>query len=138
MAEKEAASGLTDRRTYDEFADRVEILRENLISLLRGLKSEGRSIAAYGAPAKGNTLLNYCRIDTDLIEFTVDKNALKVGSYTPGAHLPVLPVSELLERQPDFVLILAWNFADEIIAQQQEYRSSGGQFIIPIPEPRIV
>ena len=138
IAEEEASEGLTDLGTYNDFAERVAKLKENLVRLLRDLRSDGKSVAAYGAPAKGNTLLNYCGIDTSLIEFTVDKNALKVGSYTPGAHLPVLPVSELLARQPDFVLILAWNFADEIIAQQQEYRSRGGQFIIPIPEPRIV
>jgi hypothetical protein len=138
MAERENSSGLTRFETFADFARRVIRIREDLLALLRRLKSEGSTIAAYGAPAKGNTLLNYCGIDTALIDFTVDKNPLKVGMLTPGAHLPVLPVAALLERQPDYVLILAWNFADEIIRQQQEYRSRGGRFILPIPEPRIV
>jgi C-methyltransferase C-terminal domain len=105
---------------------------------LESLKAEGKSIAAYGAPAKGNTLLNYCGIDTRLLDFAVDKNPLKVGLFTPGAHLPVLPVSAVLERQPDYLLILAWNFASEIMQQQSEFEARGGKFIIPIPEPRII
>jgi hypothetical protein len=138
IAAREAGSGLTSYQAFERFADRVRKIRSNLVSLLRRLKYEGFTIAAYGAPAKGNTLLNYCGIDTRLLDFTVDKNPLKVGMFTPGAHLPVLPVSALLERRPDYVLILAWNFADEIIKQQQAYRDSGGHFIIPIPEPRII
>lgn len=138
IAEKERASGLTDFETYRNFAEKVAGTRIKLLSLLKNLKAEGKSVAAYGAPAKGNTLLNFCGINTNLVSFTVDKNALKVGLYTPGAHLPVLPVAALLENQPDYVLILAWNFADEIIAQQSEYRARGGKFIIPIPEPRII
>ena len=138
MAGREERSGLTRFETFEGFAERVRGIRRDLVELLRRLKSEGRSIAAYGAAAKGNTLLNYCRIDTDLIDFAVDKNPLKVGMFTPGAHLPVMPVDALSERQPDYLLILAWNFANEIMDQQQEYRSRGGRFIIPIPEPRII
>ncbi len=137
LVDEEAAAGLHDLDTYQQFAARVEATRAQLVALLERLRGEGKSVAAYGAPAKGNTLLNYCGIDTRLIEYTVDKNPLKVGLYTPGAHLPVLPVSTLLERQPDYVLILAWNFADEIMRQQDEYRARGGRFILPIPEPRI-
>lgn len=138
LAEQESRSGLTDFETYLEFAEKVKNAREKLLSLLERLKAEGRSVAAYGAPAKGNTLLNYCGIDERFISYAVDKNPLKVGLYTPGAHLPVRPVSALAEQPPDYLLILAWNFADEIIEQQREYRARGGKFIIPIPEPRIV
>ena len=138
LVEEEIGVGLCSSERYDRFAADVEHNREALLNLLNRLRSEGKTIAGYGAPAKGNTLLNYCRIDTRLVEFTVDKNPLKVGLYTPGMHLPVLPVSTLLERQPDFVLILAWNFASEIIAQQNEYRARGGQFIIPFPAVQVV
>lgn len=138
MAEDERKTGLTAPETFENFAEKTRNTREKLCSLLEFLKSEGKSIAAYGAPAKGNTLLNYCGIDTRLLDFAVDKNPLKVGLYTPGAHLPVLPVSAVLERQPDYLLILAWNFADEIIKQQSEFETRGGKFIIPIPEPRII
>jgi hypothetical protein len=112
--------------------------RRSLRGLLQSLAGDGQTIAGYGAPAKGNTLLNYCGIDARLLPYTVDKSPLKVGLYTPGTHIPVLPVETLLERQPDFVLVLAWNFADEIMRQQSEYRSRGGRFIIPIPEPVVV
>jgi hypothetical protein len=138
MALQEERDGLRRKATYLKFADRVADTRTSLLALLNRLRDEGRSVAAYGAPAKGNTLLNYCGIGTDLVAYTVDRNTLKVGRYTPGTHLPILPVETLLERQPDHVLILAWNFADEIIAQQAEYRDRGGRFILPIPEPRIV
>jgi len=138
MARREEESGLTRFETYEAFAVQAGSVKKKLVSMLQGLKSDGKSIAAYGAPAKGNTLLNYCGIDSALIDFAVDKNQLKVGKYTPGAHLPVLPVDTLLERQPDFVLILAWNFGEEIMEQQSVYRARGGRFIIPIPEPRII
>lgn len=138
MAEMEAAMGYTELALYTSMATAVEANREALVTLLRNLRSEGKSVAAYGAPAKGNTLLNFCEIDTKLIPYTVDRNPLKVGTLTPGMHIPVLPVSTLLERRPDYVLILAWNFADEIMRQQAEYREGGGQFILPIPEPRVV
>jgi hypothetical protein len=137
-AEAEHRAGLTDLACYEAFGGRVRDHRQVIRALLENFHSEGRSLAGYGAPAKGNTLLNYCGIGSNLISYVVDKNQWKVGLYTPGMHIPVLPVSTLLERQPDYVLILAWNFADEIMRQQEEYRRRGGQFIVPTPEPRVV
>jgi hypothetical protein len=137
-SERERERGLTSFETFERMAVQVASNREQLMDLLRRLKHEGRTVAGYGAPAKGNTLLNYCGVTTNELPYTVDRNPLKVGRYTPGTHLPVLPVETLLERQPDYVLILAWNFADEIIAQQSEYRARGGRFIVPIPTPMVV
>lgn len=134
----EDAAGLADPRRYDRFSTEVQEQRSALRSLLSRLKDEGRSIAGYGAPAKGNTLLNFCDIGVDLIPYTVDRSPLKTGTYTPGSHIPVLEVDELLARQPDVVVILAWNFADEIMEQQREYRERGGRFLLPLPHPRLV
>ncbi len=136
--QSEQQAGMTNQARYERFAIDVEENRRVLLDLLQTLQAEGKTLAAYGAPAKGNTLLNYCGIGTDIIPFTVDKNPLKVGQYTPGMHIPVLEVSALLERQPDYVLILAWNFAKEIMRQQKKYHDRGGKFIISIPEPTVV
>ena len=138
LADSERDDGLTSFETFTRFAAKVEETRDRLRTMLSSLRDEGRTLAAYGAPAKGNTLLNYCGIGKDELDFIVDKNPLKCGLYSPGAHLPVLPVSIVLEKQPDYLLILAWNFAEEIMEQQSEYRARGGRFIIPIPEPRII
>lgn len=135
---QERQCGMSTLEYYAGFADRVAANKQALLGLLEGLRSEGRTVAGYGAPAKGNTLLNYCGIDTRLLPYTVDKSPLKVGLLTPGTHILVLEVGTLLERQPDYVLILAWNFADEIMRQQVEYKRRGGRFIVPIPDPRIV
>jgi len=138
FAAAERRAGWTSIERYQRFAREVAENKRALLALLEQLHSAGKSVAAYGAPAKGNTLLQYCGIDTRLVEYTVDKNPLKVGLFTPGSHLPVLPVATLLERQPDFVLILAWNFAEEIVRQQAEYARRGGRFILPLPLPRIL
>jgi len=137
-ASAEEAAGLTRWETFQDLAVRVADHGRRLRALLEQLQSQGRTLAGYGAPAKGNTLLNYCGIGRDLLPYIVDKNPMKVGKYTPGARIPVLPVATLLERHPDCVLILAWNFGEEIMRQQAEYRRRGGRFLLPIPEPRIV
>lgn len=135
LAEAERREGLTGIRRYEEFSQKVEENRQALSALLVQLRSEEKTIVGYGASAKGNTLLNYCCIGPDLIPYIVDKNPLKVGLYTPGMHIPVMPVAALTEDLPEYLFILAWNFADEIIRQQGAFREQGGRVIIPIPEP---
>ncbi|MCU1459034.1 MAG: C-methyltransferase [Actinomycetia bacterium] len=135
---EERELGLTGYGYYADFAGRVEQIRADLLELLRGLKADGKTIAAYGAAAKGSTLVNYVGIDTDLVDFVVDRNVHKQGFLMPGVHQPVRPVEALLEDQPDYVLVLAWNFLDEIARQQSEYLANGGRFIVPVPSPAIV
>jgi len=138
MSAREKSTGIAAPERLRSFARDVQAQRAGLLELLEKLHAEGKSVGGYGAPAKGNTLLNYCGITTRLLPWTVDKSPLKVGLFAPGSHIPVLPASELLARQPDYCLILAWNFADEIRAQQAEYARRGGRFILPIPRVRIV
>jgi len=137
MMAAEEANGLSTLAAWEGFARRAAEHRRSLRLMLEELHGRGKVVAGYGAPAKGNTMLNYCGIDPTLVPYTVDRNPLKVGTFTPGMHIPVLDVKTLLERSPDFVLILAWNFAEEIMEQQQAYRDRGGRFIVPIPSPRI-
>jgi SAM-dependent methyltransferase len=138
MLAEEQWLGLDQVQYYTDFGDRVAALREQLLELLRELKAEGRRIAVYGASAKGSTLLNYFGIGRETIDYVVDRSTAKQERFTPGAHLPISSPRRLIEDRPDDVLLLTWNFAEEILAQQAEYRKLGGRFIIPIPEPRIV
>ena len=138
LLEEEHQLGLTRVDYYLDFAARVERLRQQLAALLSDLQAQGKRIAGYGAPAKGCTLVNYFGIGTDIVPYTVDKNRFKQGRYMPGTHQPIFAPEKLLEDRPDFALLLPWNFADEILAQQAEFRAQGGKFIIPIPEVRVV
>jgi SAM-dependent methyltransferase len=135
---RERAAGLDDPATLRAFARAVDQNRRALPAFLRSLRARGARIAAYGAPAKGNTLLNACGIGSDLVEYTVDRNPLKVGSFTPGAHLEIHPVEFLAQDRPDHALILPWNIAPEIVQQEWLYRERGGRFLVPIPEPRLL
>ena len=134
----EMEKGLTEIAAYRKFAERVEKLKADLVSLLQKLKSENKKVIGYGAAAKGNTLLNYYRVGPDLIEFIADLSPMKQNKFTPGTHIPVYSPERIYDAKPDYMVILAWNFADEIMEQQAEFKEMGGQFIVPVPEVKIV
>jgi len=134
----EKQKGVDSLACYEGFASQVYHIKRELVELLAKLKREGKRVAAYGAAAKGSTLLNFFGVGANDLEFIVDRSTYKQGRLTPGTHLPILPPEELLKRQPEYTLLLTWNFANEILAQQQAYRDAGGRFIIPIPQLKIV
>ena len=138
LIEREEAAGLLDGSLFVAFADRVAGTKRRLLQFLISQKDAGKHIAGYGAPGKGNTLLNYCGIRTDLVDYTVDRNPYKQGKYTPGTRIPILDPSTIAETQPDYLLILPWNLKEEIIAATAYIRDWGGQWIIPIPELEVL
>jgi SAM-dependent methyltransferase len=134
---REKAVGLDRPERYAAFAEQVRETKWRLLEFLIGAKRRGKSIAGYGAPGKGNTLLNYCGIRTDFLDYTVDRNPYKHGRFTPGTHIPIHPPEKILETRPDYVLILPWNLKDEIMEQMSAVQAWGGQFVVPIPDVKV-
>ncbi len=137
LLEEERRKGISSLRYYEGFASQVREIKRALCDLLARLKKEGKSVAAYGASAKGSTLLNYFGIGKEQLDFVVDRSTHKQGRLTPGTHIPIVGPEKLLEKQPDYTLLLTWNFADEILGQQKAYRDQGGKFIVPIPKVKV-
>jgi SAM-dependent methyltransferase len=138
LRDREEAAGFRDVATYTRFEDQVRATKRQLLALLSEIKNDGKSIVGYGAPGKGNTLLNYCGIRTDFLDFTVDRNPYKQGRFLPGTHIPIHPPEHIDEVKPDFIFILPWNFKDEILAQMAHARDWGARFIVPIPKPTVL
>ena len=137
LHEREVKAGFTEMSTYAGFGEQVKETKRKLLSFLIGARQAGKTIVGYGAPGKGNTLLNYCGIRTDFLDFTVDRNPYKQGKFLPGTHIPILHPDKIQETRPDYVLILPWNFKDEIMQQLDFIKTWGGKFVVPIPEVRI-
>ena len=138
LLEEERGLGVRGPAFYRGFARQVLKLKEDLLGLLARLKGEGKRVAAYGAAAKGSTLLNVFGIGRESLDFVADRSTYKQGRYMPGVRVPIVAPEELGKAMPDYTVLLTWNFADEILAQQRDYRARGGRFIIPIPEVRVV
>ncbi len=136
--QEERQLGMDKLSWYESFSARVNAIRDGLRELLAGLRQQGSRIAGYGAAAKGTIMLNYAGIGPETLDFVADRNTHKHGRYVPGVRLPIVASERILEEQPDYVLILPWNFRDEIMEQQAEYRRRGGKFIVPVPQPRVL
>lgn len=134
MHEREIAAGLTKLDTYTRFGKQVEETKRKLLEFLIQVRREGKQVVGYGAPGKGNTLLNYCGIRQDFLDYTVDRNPMKQNTFLPGSRIPVYKPEKIAETRPDYVLILPWNLKDEIMQQLDHIRTWGGQFVVPIPE----
>jgi SAM-dependent methyltransferase len=138
LERREIEAGYCSFDLYDQFATRVMRTKHKLLEFLISAKRDGKQVVGYGAPGKGNTLLNYCGIRTDFLDYTVDRNPHKKGTYTPGTRIPIVDPAKIFETRPDYVLILPWNLVDEITKQMAEIRSWGGRFVVPIPEVRVL
>ena len=137
LVERERDAGLEGVERYAPFADRVHETKRRLLEFLIGVKRHGKTIVGYGAAGKGNTLLNFCGIRTDFIDYTVDRNPYKQGKFLPGSRIPIFAPDRVMETRPDYLLILPWNLREEIVAQMAGIRAWGGQFVVPIPEVRV-
>ncbi len=135
---RESDWGIPRLESYRSFGRRVEATKRDILNFLMEAKTSGKSIAGYGAPGKGNTLLNYCGIRTDFLDYTVDRNPYKHGKFTPGTRIPIFPPERIRETKPDFLFILPWNLKEEIIAQNDFIREWGGRFVVPIPEVKVI
>ncbi|HWN96510.1 MAG TPA: class I SAM-dependent methyltransferase [Methylomirabilota bacterium] len=138
MRRQEIEFGLGRMETYERFGEQVKATKRKLLRLLSDLKDAGKRIAGYGSPAKGNTLLNYCGVRTDFIDYLVDRNPKKQGLLTPGTHIPIFAPARIFETKPDYVLILPWNIKEEVMDQMKSIHDWGGRFVVPIPEPGVV
>jgi hypothetical protein len=132
----ELSKGFADLKTYFKFAEQVKETKRNFLAFLIDLKRKGKTIVGYGAPGKGNTLLNYCGVRTDFLDYTVDRNPYKQGKLLPGTHIPIFGPEKIKETKPEYILILPWNIKEEIMSQLSYIRDWGGRFIVPIPEMR--
>jgi SAM-dependent methyltransferase len=134
---REEAYGLRNLATYTRFSERVKATKRQLLAFLIEAKRQGKTVAGYGAPGKGNTLLNYCGIRTDFLDYTVDRNPYKHGKFLPGTHIPIHPPERIRETRPDYILILPWNIRDEIVEQLSYVREWGAKFVVPIPSVEV-
>jgi 2-polyprenyl-3-methyl-5-hydroxy-6-metoxy-1,4-benzoquinol methylase len=138
LREREHAAGMERAETYRTFAEQVKATKRSLLKFLIGAKESGKSVVGYGAPAKGNTLLNYCGVRSDLLEYTVDRSPHKQGRFLPGVHIPIHAPEKIMQTRPDYVLILPWNLREEIVGQMAGIRAWGGRFVVPIPETKVL
>ncbi|RVA21783.1 SAM-dependent methyltransferase, partial [Mesorhizobium sp. M7A.F.Ca.US.001.01.1.1] len=133
LLDREKRHGLTEMTTYTSFGYKAQRAKRDLLAFLISAKDEGKTICGYGAPGKGNTLLNYCAIGTDFLDFTVDRNPYKHGRFTPGMHIPIKSIEAIEQAKPDYILVLPWNLKDEIIQQMHHVAAWGAKFVVPIP-----
>ena len=130
--------GLNEVHTFYEFNNKIDLVKAELRNLISELKKDGKTIAGFGAPTKATTLMNHFELDESVLDFIVDDNPLKQGLYSPVSHIPILPSKSLYELKPDYVLILAWNFAEPIMKKHKKYAMEVGNFIVPMPKPKII